>query len=93
MIRFDSFHHFFFLNGVDRCNSRVVQQQNNGIEFFPGPVVGSQRHDEVVEAVSCRLSRYNDEFVFKTVRFSIFKTVVPATLRRGQKYTGAEGLF
>lgn len=34
-----------------RVNSRVIQQQNNGIEFLPGSVIGSERHYKVIEPV------------------------------------------
>lgn len=61
-------------------NLRVIQQQDNGVEFFPGSVIGSERHYKVIKTVSCSLSRHNDELVFKTVSFCIFEAVVPATL-------------
>ena len=69
-------------------NSRVVQQQDDGVELFPGPVISSERHYEVVEAVPCSLSRHYDEFVFKTIRLSILEAVVPAALhKRREKQT------
>lgn len=36
-----------------RANSRVIQQQDNRVEFFPGSVIGSERHYEVIETVPC----------------------------------------
>ncbi len=65
-------------------NLRVIQQQDNRVEFFPGSVISSERHNEVIKPISCSLGRHNDELVFKTVRLSILKTVVPAALRREQ---------
>lgn len=77
-----------------KVNSRVIQEQDNGVEFFPGSVISSERHNEVIEAIPCRLSGHNDEFVFKTVSLGILKTVVPATLRGGEKkQTGILGLL
>lgn len=73
-------------------DSRVIQQQDNGVEFFPGSVISSERHNEVIETVASGLSRHNDELVFKTVSLGILKTVVPAALRREQK-TGIFGLL
>lgn len=77
---------------MERCvcvcvkeNSRVIQQQDNGVEFFPRSVISSERHNEVIETVSGSLSRHNDEFIFKTISLSILKTVVPATLQSEQK--------
>ena len=64
-----------------KVNSRVIQQQHNGVEFFPGSVIGSERHNEVIETIPCRLSGHDDELVFKTISLSILKTVVPATLQ------------
>lgn len=64
------------------ANSRVIQQQHNWVEFFPGSVIGSERHNEVIEAVPCRLNGNDDELVFKTVSLRVLKTVMPATLCR-----------
>ncbi len=76
-----------------KVNSRVIQQQDNGVEFFPGSVISSERHNEVIETVPGGLGRHDDELVFKTVSLSILKTVVPAALRREQKNTGILGLL
>lgn len=66
-------------------NSQVIQQQHNRVEFFPGSVISSERHKEVIEAISCSLSGHNDELVFKTISLRIFKTAMPAALRVGAK--------
>lgn len=68
-----------------RVNSRIIQQQDNGVELFPGSVISSEGHNKVVETIPCRLSRYNDELVFKTVSLRILIAVVPATLHRERK--------
>lgn len=68
-----------------KVNSRVIQQQDNGVELFPGSVISPERHNEVIETVPRSLSRHNDELVFKTISLSILETVVPATLHREQK--------
>lgn len=73
-------------------NSRVIQQQDNRVEFFPGSVISSERHYEVIKTVPCSLSRHNDELVFKTISLCILKAVVPATLHEEQK-TGILGLL
>lgn len=67
-----------------QVNSRVIQQQDNGVEFFPGSVISSERHNEVIEAVPGRLGGHDDELVFETVSLRILETVVPAALRRKQ---------
>lgn len=36
-------------------NSRIIQQQHNGVEFFAGSVISPERYDEVVKAVPRRL--------------------------------------
>lgn len=64
------------------CNLRIIQQQDNGVEFFPGSVISSERHYEVIKAVPCGLSRHNDELVFKTISLSVLIAVVPATLHK-----------
>lgn len=66
-------------------NSRVIQEQDNGVELFPGSVISSERHNEVIETVPCSLSRHDDEPVFKTVSLRVLKTVVPATLSEKKK--------
>lgn len=66
-----------------QVNSRVIQQQDDGVEFFPGSVISSERHDEVIEAVPRGLGRHNDELVFKTVSLRVLETVVPAALHSG----------
>lgn len=74
-------------------NSRVVQQQDDRVQFFPGSVISSEGHYEVIEAVPCSLGRHDDELVLKTISLRILKTVVPATLRREQrKQTGILGV-
>lgn len=67
-----------------QVNSRVIQQQDNGVEFFPGSVISSERHNEVIEAVPGGLGGHDDELVFETVSLRILETVVPAALRRKQ---------
>lgn len=59
---------------------RVVQQKNNGVELLPGPIVRSQRDDEVVQTVPRRLCRHYDQLVLEAVRFSVLKAVVCAAL-------------
>lgn len=75
-----------------KTNSRVIQQQHNGVELSPGSVISSERHDEVIETVPRGLGWHNDEFVLKSVRFGIHKTVVPAPLHtkkeEKQQHTG-----
>lgn len=61
-------------------DSRVVQQQDNGVELLPGPVIRPQRHDEVVEAVAGGLGRHNDELVLEAVGLGVLEAVVPAAL-------------
>lgn len=68
-----------------KVNSRVIQQQDNRVEFFSGSVISSERHYEVIETVPGSLSRHNNELVFKTISLSILKAVVPATLHREPK--------
>lgn len=63
-------------------NSRIIQQQDNRVELFSGSVISSERNYEVIKAIPCSLSRHDDELVFKPICFGIFKTVVPAALRR-----------
>lgn len=79
-----------------RANSRVIQQQDNRVEFFPGSVIGSERHYEVIETVPCCFGRNDYELVFKPVRFGILEAVVPAPLQRQkktQKHGGILGLL
>lgn len=68
-----------------KVNSRVIQQQDNGVEFLPWSIISSERYNEVIEPIPCSLSRHNDELVFKTISLSILETVVPATLHRDNK--------
>lgn len=63
-----------------KVNSRIIQQQNNGVELFSGSVISSERNDKVIKTVPCCLSGHNYELVFKTISLSILKAVVPATL-------------
>lgn len=76
-----------------KVNSRVIQQQDNGVKFFPGSVISSERHNEVIETVPCGLGRHNDELVFKTISLSVLKTVVPATLRGDGKKKKQAGIL
>lgn len=73
------------VNVCSKVNSRVVQQQDNWVEFFPRSVISSEGHYKIIEAVPCSLSRHNDELVLESVSLSILKTVVPATLHRKQQ--------
>lgn len=66
--------------GEKKGNSRIIQQQHNGVEFFPGSVISPERHDEVIEAVPRRLGRHDDELVFEAVSLRVLKAVVPAAL-------------
>jgi len=68
----------------EKAHSRVIQQQHNGIQLLPGSVIGTQRHYEVVQAVSCCLSRNDNQLVLETIRLGIFKTIVPTTLNQTQ---------
>lgn len=62
---------------------RVVQEQNNGVELLPGSIVGTQRDDEVVEAVPRCLRRHDDQLVLKAVGLGILEAAVRAALRQG----------
>lgn len=68
--------------------SLVVKQQHNGVEFPARPIVGTQRHDEVVEPVACRLSRDDNQLVLEPIGLGIFIAVVFAAL--GMLETQAE---
>ena len=59
---------------------RVVQQQHYGVELLPGPIVGAQRDDEVVETVSRRLCRHYNQLILEAVCFGILKAAVCAAL-------------
>lgn len=61
-------------------NSRIIQQQHDGVELFPGSVISPERNNEVIKAVPCRLDWHDDELVFKAVSLRILKTAVPAAL-------------
>lgn len=77
-----------------KANSRVIQQQHNGVKFFSGSVISSEWHDEVIEPVPRRLRRHDDELVFETIRLGILKAVVPATLhRKGREERGKKRYF
>lgn len=77
-----------------KANSRVIQQQHNGVKFFSGSVISSEWHDEVIEPVPRRLCRHDDELVFETIRLGILKAVVPATLhRKGREEREKKGFF
>lgn len=60
--------------------SLVVKQQHDGVEFPARPIVGTQRHDEVVEPVARRLSRDNNQLVLEPIGLGIFIAVVFAAL-------------
>lgn len=64
---------------------RVIQQQDNGVEFLPWSIISSERHNEVIETIPCSLSRHDDELVFKSVSLCILETVVPAALHVDKK--------
>lgn len=60
----------------------VVQQQHYGVELLPGPIVRTQRDDEIVEAVSRRLRGHYDQLVLEAVRFGVHEAAVCAALER-----------
>lgn len=66
-------------------DSRVVQQQDDGVELFPGPVISPQGHDEVVEAVAGGLSRHDDELVLEAVGLGVLEAVVSAALEEERR--------
>lgn len=61
--------------------SLVVQQQHHGVQLPAGPVVGSQRHDEVVQPVARRLGRHDNQLVLEAVGLGVLVAVVPAALQ------------
>lgn len=61
--------------------SLVVQQQHDRVQLPAGPVVGSQRHDEVVQPVARRLSRHDNQLVLEAVGLGVLVAVVPAALQ------------
>ena len=63
------------------CPSLVVQQQHDGVELSAGPVVGPERHDEVVQPVARRLRRHDDQLILEAVGLGVFIAVVLAALR------------
>lgn len=63
---------------------RVVQEQHYGVELLSGSIVSTQRDNEVVEAVSRRLRRHDDQFVLKAVGFGILEAAVRAALTEGR---------
>lgn len=73
--------------GRVEVNSRVVQQQDNGVEFPPGSVIGSEGHDEVIEAVPRRLGRHDDQLVLKAVSLRVLEAVVSAALQGAHTHT------
>lgn len=74
------------------ADSRVVQQQDDGVQLLPGPVIRPERHDEVVEAVAGSLGRHDDELVLEAVGLGVLEAVVPAALgKRGDKGRGGRG--
>lgn len=72
-------------------DSRVVQQQDDGVELLPGAVISPQGHDEVVEAVAGGLGRHDDELVLEAVRLGVLETVVPAALEEEKATMGEAG--
>lgn len=60
--------------------SLVVKQQHDGVEFPARPIVGTQRHNEVVEPVARRLSRDDNQLVLEPIGLGIFIAVVFAAL-------------
>lgn len=72
-------------------SSHGLQQQHNGVELLPRPVVGPQRHDEVVQPVPCALRRHNDRLVFEAVGASILEKGVVASLEERRKVPWREG--
>lgn len=65
--------------------SHALQQQHDGVQLLSGSVVGPERHDEVVEAVSCTLRRHNDQLVFEAVGAGILERTVVASLEEEQR--------
>lgn len=61
-------------------DSRVVQQQDDGVELLPGSVISPEGDDEVVEAVAGGLGRHNDELVLEAIGLGVLEAVVPAAL-------------
>lgn len=61
--------------------SLVVQQQHDRVQLPAGPVVGSQRHDEVVQPVARRLGRHDNQLVLEAVGLGVLVAVVPAALQ------------
>lgn len=39
------------VDGEKKGNSRIIQQQHNGVELFSGSVISPERNNEVIEAV------------------------------------------
>lgn len=76
-------------SGGGSNNSRIIQQQHNGVELFARSVISPERDDEVVEAVPRRLGRHDDELVFEAVSFGVLKAVVPAALLGRQAFQEA----
>jgi len=61
-------------------SSHALQQQHDGVELLPGSVVGSERHNEVVQAVSGTLRGHNDQFVIEAVGAGVLKHGVVTSL-------------
>lgn len=61
-------------------NLRVVQQQHDRVQLLPGPIVGAERDNEIVETISCRLGRNYNQLILEAVRLGILKAVVRAAL-------------
>lgn len=69
------------------ARSRIIQQQHDGVQFFPRSVIGSQWHYEVVQAISSCFSRNDDQLVLEAIRLGVLKTVVPTTLKQNGNKT------
>ena len=61
----------------------VVEQQHDGVELLARPVVGAQRHDEVVQPVARRLRGDDDQLVLEAVGLGVLVAVVFAALPGG----------
>lgn len=65
-------------------DSHALQQEHDGVQLLPGSVIRSQRHDEVVEAVTGAFSRHDDQLVLETVRAGVLVGHVMARLGHGE---------
>lgn len=60
---------------------RVVQQQHYGVELLPGPIVRTQRDDEVIETISCRLRGHYNQLILEAICLGILKTAMCTALK------------